>query len=205
MFTGRGELHPDVSFARGFQLAANPLPLSSLVFTTYYGGLVNVLTNQVGLAVPPTAGVQQLPIKVVQFQAIWDTGATGTVITKKAAADLGLSPTGQTVTIGVHGPKQVNTYIVNLHLPNKTTVDFVEVTECDALSSDGSSHILIGMNVIGLGDFAVTNRDGKTVMTFCMPSIRRIDFVEEYNKNPTMPAGLNREQKRQWEKKHKKK
>lgn len=41
------------------------------------------------------------------------------------------------------------------------------------------------MDVIGLGDFAVTNHNQKTTWTFRLPSCDEIDFVkeiEEYNK-----------------------
>ncbi len=40
--------------------------------------------------------------------------------------------------------------------------------------------MLIGMDIIGAGDFAVTNKDGKTVMTYRYPSSKCIDFVTEH-------------------------
>jgi hypothetical protein len=52
-----------------------------------------------------------------------------------------------------------------------------EATLCDPLE------MLIGMDVIGLGDFAVTNHRGVTVCTFRVPSIERMDFVKN------MPGG----------------
>lgn len=39
--------------------------------------------------------------------------------------------------------------------------------------------ILIGMDIITLGDFAVTNYEGVTKLSFRVPSQRHIDFVEE--------------------------
>jgi hypothetical protein len=36
---------------------------------------------------------------------------------------------------------------------------------------------LIGMDVITQGDFAITNLNGKTVMSFRVPSIAMIDFL----------------------------
>ncbi len=38
---------------------------------------------------------------------------------------------------------------------------------------------LIGMDILGAGDFAVTNHQGKTTFSFCCPSQRDIDFVAE--------------------------
>ena len=41
--------------------------------------------------------------------------------------------------------------------------------------------VLIGMDIITLGDFAVTNRDGITVMSFRTPAQGRIDYVKHIN------------------------
>ena len=41
------------------------------------------------------------------------------------------------------------------------------------------------MDIIGTGDFAVTNLDGKTVFTFRIPSAERIDFVKEIRDGKT--------------------
>jgi hypothetical protein len=37
--------------------------------------------------------------------------------------------------------------------------------------------MLIGMNIITMGDFAITNHRGQTVMSFRVPSLQKIDFV----------------------------
>ena len=39
------------------------------------------------------------------------------------------------------------------------------------------------MDIIGVGDFAVTNRDGKTKFSFRLPSRADIDFVVEDKKS----------------------
>ena len=39
--------------------------------------------------------------------------------------------------------------------------------------------VLIGMDIIGRGDFAVTHPSGYTKFTFSMPSARDIDFFRE--------------------------
>ena len=38
------------------------------------------------------------------------------------------------------------------------------------------------MDIISLGDFSVTNVDGKTAMSFRFPSIKEVDYVLEANK-----------------------
>ena len=42
------------------------------------------------------------------------------------------------------------------------------------------------MDIITLGDFALTNVNGNTTVSFRIPSVETIDYVKEYNqkKNP---------------------
>ena len=113
----------------------------------------------------------------VETTGIWDTGATDSVITKSTASSLGLLPVKRTRVRGVHGDKEVNVYYVNITLNNKNISINAQVTECDELSADCSVGMLIGMNIITMGDFAITNYQGQTTMTFRVPSLQKIDFV----------------------------
>ncbi len=65
------------------------------------------------------------------------------------------------------------TYLVSILLPNEVWFPQVRVSKAPLIGDD----VLIGMDIIGSGDFAVTNRDGRTVFTFRVPSVERIDFV----------------------------
>jgi predicted aspartyl protease len=109
---------------------------------------------------------------------IWDTGATGSAITKSLAQKLGLIQVGQTRVKGVHGSKDgVPVYAVKIVLNNQNVSFVLPVTECEQLSDDDSLKFLIGMDIISKGDFAITNFQGNTVMTYRVPSIQTIDFV----------------------------
>ena len=48
----------------------------------------------------------------------------------------------------------------------------------------GNVEVLIGMDIIGQGDFAISNKNRKTVFSFRMPSQERIDFVEQIQNMP---------------------
>lgn len=109
---------------------------------------------------------------------LWDTGATDSVITKSSAEKLGLIPTSKATVNGVHGQKDVNVYYVNITLNNNNITLDTKVTECEELSADHSVGMIIGMNIISQGDFAITNMGGQTVMTFRTPSLQVIDFVK---------------------------
>jgi len=150
--------------------------------TALGGGLMNVLKNQCGIsqAFDLTSG-GILPA-ITQYDAIWDTGATNSVITQAVIDACGLVATGMSQVHGVHGEQQRETHLVNIYLPNNMVVGGIRVTSGELIGAD----VLIGMDVINLGDFAVTNFKGQTKFTFRFPSKAHIDFVQEYNREQFM-------------------
>lgn len=170
-------------------------------FTTRYPGRTRVLYTKVGVCLPLTfeeASTQE--VKLAEYLAIWDTGATHSAITKKVVEDIGLIPTGMRETRHANGKSLNNTYLVNITLPHGVMVGQVRVTEVqlipdDSVSDDKQPQLLIGMDIIGMGDFAVTNTRGKTTMSFRTPSAREIDFVPEADESNIMEAG-NRQARR---------
>jgi len=117
-----------------------------------------------------------------RFNAIWDTGATGTVITSNIVRALGLVATGVTVNHTAGGTINSNTYLVNVGLPNGVVIQGISVTEVPALS--GGMDCLIGMDIIGMGDFSITNLGNVTWMSFQIPSIHQIDYTQlNYDSN----------------------
>jgi len=82
-----------------------------------------------------------------------------------------------TVVHGVGGSEQAETYLVNVYLPNNVAFSNILVTKGKLLGAD----LLIGMDIINRGDFAVTNKGGLTKFSFRYPSQTHIDFVEEHN------------------------
>lgn len=138
--------------------------------THKYPGLANIITTPVVLKNTFTGAS-------LNTLGIWDTGATNSVITKSSATSLGLIPLEKAIVNGVHGPKEVNVYYVNITLNNENITLNERVTECEELSSNHDTGMLIGMNIIQKGDFAITNFQGKTTMTFRVPSLQIMDFV----------------------------
>lgn len=114
-------------------------------------------------------------IRILKCHGIWDTGATNSVITQKVVDNLGLQPTGKAEVHGVHGKAEADTFLVNVFLPNNVGIQAVTVTKAFVTGAD----VLVGMDIIGFGDFCVTNVGGMTALTFRTPSGRDIDFVKE--------------------------
>ena len=117
------------------------------------------------------------PPPVTQFYALWDTGATESSVTRRVIDECGLTQEGSRPKVQHAFGEQLNvpTFLVNLYLTNQVIIEFLEVIE----GSFGGADILIGMDIITRGDFAVTHPDGKTQFSFRIPSQAAIDFVKE--------------------------
>jgi len=173
-------------------------------FTTRSLSKTNVLKNEISVseAFEPKSGMPMPERK--QFICIWDTGATGTVIRKRIADELGLQPSGR-VIVHVVGKDEIaseyetNTYLVNLYLPNQVAVMGVSVSEG---AIDGCD-VLIGMDIIGIGDFALTNCNNRTCWSFRLPSVEEIDFVKEIREHNVMYKGRIASMKRKQSKRGK--
>lgn len=127
--------------------------------------------------------------KATQAKALWDTGATKSGVTPETVRTLGLVPTGATRVNHAGGTSKANTYVVNIALPNKVGVPGVQVTELAVADHDFG--VVIGMDIITRGDFAITNVNGQTRMSFRMPSIGIIDYVSEARRIKYAGVGRN--------------
>lgn len=135
-------------------------------FHVDYGNIVNVIRTPVHVS--ESFDPRKRDPKTVihkRYWAIWDTGATNTVITSKVVKELNLVATGKTNATGVNTTSRVDTYLINLRLPNDVGIQSVRVAELPIQGGD----VLIGMDIIRLGDFAISNV-GKTQFAFSIPS-----------------------------------
>jgi hypothetical protein len=149
-------------------------------FTTKANGIVRELVNQVHVSeiYDPNSGLPE-PVKR-PYNAIWDTGATNTVISPKVVQDLLVQPSGRVTVQAVGAGGQVHefdtyTYLVNIYLPNHVVIVDVRASEGSVAGGD----LLLGMDIISSGDFAITNHNGQTWWSFRVPSNEGIDFVKE--------------------------
>jgi len=117
------------------------------------------------------------PYPAFSTKALWDTGATKSVITDATAKSMNLVAVGRTKVSHAGGISESNTYLVNIFLPNNVGVAGVLVVEVNNIVGDFGA--IIGMDIISGGDFAITNVGGETWMTFRTPSIAHIDYVAD--------------------------
>ncbi len=153
-------------------------PITVHAFTSLASNRVNVLESTAGLTIAfnPSNPPSNPPPQPTEYKAIWDTGATNSVITNKVVAELSLQPISIVRVKHGGGESDRPVYLVNIVLPNKVVFYEVRVTEGDI---HGDYEVLIGMDIIGAGDFAVTNKDNKTMFSFRFPPIEHIDFVKQ--------------------------
>ncbi len=163
------------------------LPINA--FTVKFPSRVRRVTTDVQvsegyeLANPPAA----LP-SACTVSALWDTGATGSVIAPSVVTALGLSQKGVARVEHADGVNPTApTYLVNITLPNRVCVAGVLVT---ATAITGFEAV-IGMDIISMGDLSLTHADGKTWMSFRIPPCSpALDYVVEVNRATV--AGFHR-------------
>ena len=145
-------------------------------FTERYAEIVHELKTPcaVSAAWDPS---EDRPVPVLErYLCLWDTGATISAITKQVATDLGL-PTEALIPIHHAGgtSNDVPQHFVNLQLPNNVVMVGRPVAQLPLTNCD----VIVGMDIISRGDFAISNLDGKTTFTFRMPSVVEFDFVRD--------------------------
>jgi predicted aspartyl protease len=138
-------------------------------------GLLRSLKTKCGVCIAFDPLITKERPNISTFECLWDTGASGTVISKTVVEKLDLKPIGKSKVFHANGESIVNVYAINLFLPNQVAFNFVKVTEGVLNGFD----LLIGMDIITSGDFSITNVDGLTSFSFRVPSIRQVDFVSE--------------------------
>ena len=107
------------------------------------------------------------------MRSLWDTGASVSLISVRVAKALGLTTFGKSVVSGYNeGVDLKETFLVHFGLP---TGDIVTNIMAMGFESD-EYDVVIGMDVICNGDFAITNKDGRTTFSFKIPSEQEIDF-----------------------------
>jgi len=143
---------------------------------------------EISVAFDPKNAPKTTPTSVKTL-ALWDTGATKSVITTATVRALGLVPTGTTMVYHAGGSDQRNTYMVNMILPNHVRIPGVLVTECADLV--GNFGAIVGMDIINGSDFSISNVNGITKMTFRIPSIHAVDYVSEARRIRFSGVGRN--------------
>ena len=155
----------------------NPFQYS---YTKRYQGIVPALITPCAISASWDPLEERPEPVAVRYQCLWDTGATISAVTGRVATDLGLSieariPIQHAGDVSVDVPQ----HYVNLQLPGGVLIIGRPVAQLPLASYD----VIIGMDIISLGDFAISNFEGKTTFTFRIPSAEEFDFAADSEAN----------------------
>ena len=67
---------------------------------------------------------------------------------------------------------QLKTFLIHAGLPTGDIVTNIMAMACESDEYDA----IFGMDIISLGDFAITNQNGQTTFSFRIPSSQTIEF-----------------------------
>jgi hypothetical protein len=137
--------------------------------TSHYNGL----TNRLSIEVEITSTIS--PNDKLKVKAIWDTGATISTINNKLLQKINLPQVANTFSHTANGTAPASIHYIDITMPNNVMFLQRKVMAMDLVDTE----MLIGMDIIAHCDFAVTNSNKKTTVSFRTPSITEIDFVQQ--------------------------
>lgn len=105
----------------------------------------------------------------------WDCGATVTSISAELANMLNLKPIGTSNVDTTSSTMRTNVYDIEFFLRDSDDYMNVQVYETPVIHKTGID-MLIGMDIISKGDFAISTYKGQTCFSFRIPSKGHIDF-----------------------------
>jgi DNA-binding sugar fermentation-stimulating protein len=110
----------------------------------------------------------------VSANALWDTGAMMSAITPEIRDKLKATAVNRKKIAGIHTAQEVDIVAITIELPNRVVKKSIEVAVCNMTSNIG---MILGMDIISLGDFALSNGNDQTLFSFAVPPYQdKIDF-----------------------------
>ena len=115
--------------------------------------------------------------KADKVTALWDTGAMLSSVTPAIARNLNLIPTNKIKVNGVNNISMADVTRLTIELPNQVVLQNIKVVICNLVEG---IDLLIGMDIIKLGDLSISNGGGKTLFSFAIPPFDdKTDFYEK--------------------------
>ena len=151
------------------------MKIKPISFTVSFNGKAKALITSINIY---NTGDKNHNFKSVKdsYNALWDTGSNMTVISNALAEALNLNPVGEMLVDSVNGKFRTKKYVISITLPNKLNIENLVVSSGNL---GPGIDLLIGLDLITLGDFSITNVNNRTVFSFRFPSTKVIDYVIE--------------------------
>jgi hypothetical protein len=111
--------------------------------------------------------------------AMWDTGAVMSAITHETRTQLKAKTINRIKIAAIHTTQEVDVVLITVELPNHVIKKSIKAAVCNIASNAG---MIIGMDIISLGDFALSNGNNQTLFSFAVPPFKNtIDFSKKQN------------------------
>lgn len=163
-----------------------------------------VLSNiHIGRPVEQTGVRAKASIASAEFSALWDTGATTTMVAPRVVQAANLDECGYMSVTGVHGEtRDLKAYRAAIVLsekplltPDENTIAFHEAKVAMFERDDQirGVDVIIGMDLMLCGDFWVSGTNGERWFSFCYPATgTRISITAERNESPVPTTAQHR-------------
>ena len=138
-------------------------------FTKKYDTISRVLTLPVTIKLVGAT-------KCYETNGIIDTGAIVSIISRNIVEKLGVQPQGYRL-MDTASEQQIITPIYDASVILCNRIEISNLTVGDGVLP-GGEECLIGMDILSLGDLVVTHFDGKTCVSFRIPSLQSIELKD---------------------------
>lgn len=122
-------------------------------------------------------------------QALFDTRATITYLAREIAEELNLPPTGEIIKTRALKAEQACP-VVKAHIGFPKDNVFSNWPIASVSRDNPDFDIIIGMDLISRGGFAISSYNGHTTFTFRVPSEKEIKFTNDITSKQDIPALL---------------
>lgn len=117
--------------------------------------------------------------KCISVTALWDTGSTYTCISEKLIEKLSIdSNSNSDFVYTSYGKIKSKTYDIIVILNDQLEIP-VDASKHNHIHEEGVD-LLIGMDIIFRGDFAISTYNEETCFSFRYPSKGHIDFTKDF-------------------------
>lgn len=127
--------------------------MKTSAFTLKSDTILNILRTDIFITSEARDTSKLIDSKII-WNGLWDTGASQSAIDFRVVKELSLVPIGEATISTANGLVTVNTYIIDVTIPNNVTIKDIVVNGA-TLGEDAD--MLIGMDIIRFGDFSITN------------------------------------------------
>lgn len=109
--------------------------------------------------------------RAIPFKCLWDTGASITLVSSHVADALKLDVLDETVKVrsALGAKAEIDVRVAYLHIVLGAIPLELKVGVVDKPSSDADIDVLLGMDLISQGSFAISYDGGQMLFSFCYP------------------------------------